>query len=141
MKAVKFILIATVLLSCDALNEDKGEKDALPIVTAENFEVTIAENPAQGQLIGTIVHSYNDATSNRGFELISSDDPNSLSNGYLEIDRESGEVTISSPGFFDFEQITTATGNAILIGFNSSDQTDTAFFTITVNLTDVNEEG
>lgn len=129
------------LLSCDALNEDKGEADKPPVVTAENFEVTIAENPTANQSLGIIDFTINDATSNHRFEMIQTNDPNNLTNGYIEISDDKGVVSVN-PNFldyFDFEQRTSAIGSAMLIGFNSSDLSDTAIFTITVNLTDVVE--
>lgn len=140
IKSLITLLLLLTFVSCDELlGDDKGEKDALPVVSAENFEVTIAENPTQDQVIGTIQHTYNEATNNRSFEFISSEDPNNLAGGYIKIARETGQVTIDNPGFFDYEQITTATGNAMLVGFNSSDKTDTAYFSITIHLTDVSE--
>jgi hypothetical protein len=139
-KSLITLLLLLTFMSCDELlGEDKGEKDALPVVSATNFEITIAENPSQDQVLGTIQHTYNDATNNRGFEFVSSEDPNNLAGGYISIARETGQITVSSPDFFDYEQITTATGNAMLIGFNASDKTDTAYFSITIHLTDVSE--
>ncbi|MDC6384657.1 cadherin domain-containing protein [Muricauda sp. SK9] len=92
-------------------------------VSAQSFEATIDENPADGQVIGAIQAGG----SASGFS-ISSQSPS----GALSIDANSGELTVADASLFDFETnpIITAT-----ISINDADNPAT----VTINLNDVME--
>ncbi len=128
------ILTVLFLASCDALSEDEKSK---PSVSVENFEVTIAENPSQDQVLGTVNATIKDANNN-GFQFVNENQSGDLSN-YLSMDRNTGQISVSDPSHFDFEKQVTYIANANVQVFNSSDEMAEADFTITIHLTDVLE--
>jgi len=112
-----FITLLIITYSCS--------KDDDPIViNLQNLEVTIDENPTSGQVIGTV---QSDSNSTLTFS-INSQTPN----GALEINENTGELTVADPMLFDFEINPTIT--AVV---SANEAQNTATVTITIN--NVNE--
>jgi len=123
MKLFKIIFPAVFLIiwSC------KDTIEALITVTATDFTVTIDENPAIGQSLGTL-----SATSSGGFASFSltSESPA----GAFSVNPVSGELTVADASLFDFETNPELTGTFTATNGAASDVAN-----ITVNLNDVNE--
>lgn len=92
-------------------------------ITAQNLEIVIAENPAPGEVLGTIQTSG----STSGF-AISAQSPT----GALNLNSNSGELTVADASLFDFE--TNPTITATVTANNTENQA-----TVTINLTNVFE--
>lgn len=92
-------------------------------VSAQDLEVTIDENPTDGQVIG-IIQVSGSAT---GFN-ISSQSPS----GALNIDASSGELTVADASLFDFETNPTITAT---VSINDAENP----VPVTINLNDVME--
>lgn len=120
-KAIKFtsLLILTLIMTIYSCSDD----DAV-IINLENLEVTIDENPATGQVIGTVQSDTNNA-------LTFSIDTQTPS-GALSIDENTGELTVADASLFDFE-----TNPVITATVSATGAANTA--TVTINLNDVIE--
>ena len=92
-------------------------------ITGQNLEVTIDENPADGQVIGTLQTMGNAS----GF-AITTQSPQ----GAMDIDANTGELTVSDASLFDFET------NPVLTATVSIEDAENPV-TVTVTLTDVLE--
>ena len=64
-----------------------------PSITSTSF--TLAENPTQDQVIGTVAFTDTDTSDTHSFTLSAND--------YVAIDTASGMLTVKTPAFFDFE--------------------------------------
>lgn len=96
-------------------------KDDDPIsIMLQDLEVTIDENPTSGQVIGTIQSNSNSTLS---FNITSQ-----TPNGALEINENTGALTVADPTLFDFE--TNPTITAIV---SANEAQNTATVTITIN--------
>ncbi len=123
-KNLQFLLAFVAILGFSACDSDDPE----PVqITATGFAKTIAENPAQGFVLGTPT-----ATADRGTIIfaIASQTPA----GAMAIDATSGELTVANASLFDFETnpILKATISASAEGVSQSAE-------IVINLTDVAE--
>lgn len=92
-------------------------------VSGQNLEVTIDENPADGQAIGSLQTIGNAS----GFAITSQ-----TPSGAMDIDFNSGELTVLDASLFDFET------NPVLTATVSMDDADNPV-TVTVNLENVIE--
>jgi len=123
MKLFKIIFPAVFLIiwSC------KDTIEALITVTATDFTVTIDENLAIGQSLGTL-----SATSSGGFASFSltSESPA----GAFSVNPVSGELTVADASLFDFETNPVLTGTFTATNGAASDVAN-----ITVNLNDIDE--
>ncbi len=116
--------ILSILASCGGDDDEVPPENPLNIA---DFEVTIDENPTQGQSLGTVQASSSDGQS---FTLaLSSESPA----GALAISA-TGELTVNDAELFDFEENPTITA---VVTIAAGDFTNTA--DITVFLTDVFE--
>jgi len=114
-----FLTLLIITYSCS--------KDDDPIViNLQNLEVTIDENPTVGQVIGTI-ESDNNASL---IFSITSQTPN----GALEINENTGELTVADATLFDFETNPTITAT---IAADKAQNTAT----VTISLEDKHEVG
>ena len=123
MKIFKFLFPAVflVLWSC------KDTIEALIMVTATDFTVTIDENPINGQSLGTLV-----ATSSSGVASFSLTTESPA--GAFSVNPVSGELTVADASLFDFET------NPVLTGtFTATNGATSDVANITVNLNDVVE--
>ncbi|WP_421809738.1 DUF1566 domain-containing protein [Flagellimonas sp.] len=93
-------------------------------VTIQDFTVAIDENPTDGQSIGTLQTSGGTATN---FSITSQTPA-----GAMNIDANSGELTVVDPNLFDFET------NPIITATVTADDVENPA-TVTVNLNDVDE--
>ncbi|MEQ3498629.1 hypothetical protein ABMY20_02600 [Tenacibaculum sp. SSH1-16] len=113
---------------------DKAQNTATVTITVNNtnelsvqdFSTTIDENPTDGQSLGTISAS-GDATLTYS---ITAQSPN----GALNINSNSGELTVANPTLFDFETNPTITAT---VSVDNAGTVQTA--TVTINLNDIDE--
>jgi len=103
------------------------EEDPIAI-NATDFAVTIAENPTLGQVLGTVA-----VTTNRG-TLTYSVEPSETLNGAFAINATTGQLTVGSVGFYDFETRTSITGKVKVTNGSVS-----KLINVTITLTDVVE--
>lgn len=96
-------------------------------ITASDLNVTIAENPAPGQSLGTI-----QATASSG-SLTFAISTQSMS-GAFAINPSSGEVTVGNADLFDFESTTELTASVTVASGNTTEQV-----AVNVTLTDVSD--
>lgn len=90
MKKIFILTLLIFVISCSSDNEEET------IITVEDFNVTIDENPDINQLLGNI-----NATTNQGslsYSIISQSN-----NEALAINESSGELTVGDETIFDFE--------------------------------------
>lgn len=108
------VSMATVTVNLTNVNE----------VTTMDLEVTIDENPTDGQVLGMLQAS---GSSSLNFSITSQ-----TPSGALSIDANSGEVSVADASLFDFE-----TNPVITANISTVDAENMA--TVTVNLNDVQE--
>lgn len=121
----KSYLLAAVLLATIVSCNSDDDTSATPI-NIENLEVTIDENPTNGQVIGTVQSNSNDALTYN----ITTQTPA----GALSINAATGELLVADASFFDYEVNPTITATiSVLEATNSG--------TVTINLNDLNEVG
>jgi hypothetical protein len=94
--------------------------------TAQDFTVTIDENPTDGQILGTLQASGNGTLD---FSITTQSPA-----GAMAIDATTGELTVIDPNLFDFE-----TNPVITATISVEGGTETATATATINLNDVEE--
>lgn len=134
MKTKNKILSAAVL-AVGLLFTGCSKDEEKSIVTVENFTTTIAENPELGKYVGHVNSSIENATS-VGYYFT----PEHTGIGeHIAMNRATGEMTVSNPGFFDFEQVTSISGTAEISAFDGKDNETRVSFSVTVNITDVIE--
>lgn len=125
MKTVfKLTKLSILVLALIAFSCKKDDEPQIVEINLQNLEVTIAENPTDGQVIGS-VEADGGATS--GFKITTQ-----TPSGALRIDSDSGAITVANAGMFDFEAHTSITATV-----TANNATNTA--TVTVNLTNINE--
>lgn len=94
INVLELLLFTTVMLSMMSCGED----EIAPIqISAQEFVVSIEENPEEGKVLGTI-----NASTNRGdlsFEMMSQDPDNAIA-----VDPITGEITIEDVSAFDYEE-------------------------------------
>jgi len=113
-------LLTVLLLTLGCSNDD----DTSIEVNLQNLEVTIDENPANGEIIGTIQTD--------GGEALNLSIASQTPSGALTIDSDSGELTVADALLFDFESNPTIT--ATVTAENAENTV-----TVTINLNNVNE--
>jgi len=94
------------------------------MISLEDLAVTVDENPETGYLLGTIV---SDSPMPLTFSIVSQ-----TPNGAININEETGALTVATPALFDFE-----TNPVITATISAEEAQNTATVTITVN--NVNE--
>ncbi|WP_159099160.1 leucine-rich repeat domain-containing protein [Aquimarina spinulae] len=96
-----------------------------PLITLKDFETTIDENPTEGQELGTI-----EATTNQGTltYTLKNEEPK----GALNIDKETGKITVKDATLFDYETKKKLTAT-VLVNDNEAN--------ITIHLNDIIETG
>lgn len=120
-KIKSFIALVAILLIASCSSDDDAN---IASVNLQDLAVTIDENPTDGQVIGTI---QSNSTNPLTFSIVSQSP-----NGALNINANTGELTVADPMLFDFE--TNPTITAII---SADGAQNTATVTITVN--DVDE--
>ena len=127
------LFFGLLLFQCGKADDDGGDSqppstDPIQItVTATDFSVTIAENPADNAVLGTV--QANASSGSVSFAITSQ----SLA-GAIAINASTGELTVANASLFDFETQSTLTA---VVRASSGGSTDDA--TITITLTDVDE--
>ena len=122
------MLIASQLFIASCSDDEENAAEA--VITAADVTFTIAENPTERQVIGTI-----DASINTGDQLFFTVTSESVI-GALTIDNQSGQLLVNDPAFFDFETNPTITGTVAI-----SDGDQSVDITVTITVTDVLEDG
>ncbi|RRQ49568.1 DUF1566 domain-containing protein [Maribacter algicola] len=115
------IYLALVLLIAVGCNKDDDQPSS---VNLQNLEVSMDENPSNGETVGTIQTTEGAAIN----FSISSQSPS----GALSIDSASGELTVANASLFDFE--TNPTITAIVTADNAENSV-----TVTITLNNTNE--
>ncbi|WP_442846139.1 hypothetical protein [Leeuwenhoekiella sp. H156] len=95
-------------------------------ISAQNLEVTIAENPTDGQVLGSIQVNESGTYS---FSITSQTPA-----GAMSIDANTGALAVADPNLFDFETNPVITASVLV-----EDGVFTQTVTATVNLSDVDE--
>jgi|GEM_PF-574589 hypothetical protein len=111
----------------DADGDDIGDvcdTNYNPSITSTSL--TLAENPTEDQVIGTIAFTDTDTSDTHTFSISTND--------YAAIDTASGTLKVKTPALFDFE-----TTPSFTVTVTISDGTDTDSQAITIQLTDVND--
>lgn len=121
-KTIKFTkaLLLALLITTFSCSKD----DNTPIINLENLEVTINENPTNGQVIGTV---QSDSNSSLTFSITSQTPA-----GALNINANTGELTVADATLFDFETNPTITA---VVAANEAQNTAT----VTITINNVNE--
>ena len=126
---IVMLLLSLLVLQCGKGEDGGGSDYPSPTITitASDFSVTIAENPAAGAVLGTV--QANASSGSVSFAITSQ----SLA-GAIAINASTGELTVANASLFDFETQSTLTA---VVRASSGGSTDDA--TITITLTDVDE--
>lgn len=120
IKIVKLFVLSIVLTTIGCNNDD----DQIATVNLQNLEVTIDENPADGETIGTLQTDGGEALN----VSIASQTPS----GALNIDSNSGDLTVADASLFDYESNPTITATVTAENADNS-------ASITINLSNVAE--
>ena len=127
-------ILAGVVFATSILFTGCSKDDPKPTVSVNDFTGSIAENPIMGQSIGNVNATVENGNHTRyGFTP-----EHTGIGGHLSIS-SSGELTVSNPGFFDYEQNTSISGFAEVITFDGNDNETRVSFTVTINITDLIE--
>lgn len=98
------IIVAAIFFTFISCSKDSDDPNPTDItVSTADFSITIDENPANGQVIGTV-----SATTNEGSVSFSITEQNP--SGAFSIDATSGELKVADALLFDFETNPTITG-------------------------------
>lgn len=111
------IVLALATFSC------RDDDNQVSLVTLQDLEVTIDENPTDGQVIGTIMSDGVGV----GFSITSQ-----TPSGALDIDSGTGEVSVADASLFDFE------ANSAITATISADNAENPA-SVTISVTNVNE--
>lgn len=122
IKQSYLFILSVLLITIGCSNDDNAGSNIE--VGLQDLEVTIDENPTDGQVIGTI---GTDGSAGQGFSITSQ-----TPSGALSIDPTSGEVTVDDASLFDFE------ANSTLTATVTAENAENAV-TVTVNLNNVSE--
>ena len=123
LKIITLSILTSLILTVGCSSDDDANTTS---VNLQDLEVTIDENPTNGQILGSV--QSNSATA-LTFSIVSQ----TLA-GALEIDATTGELTVLDAGLFDFE--TNPTVTAIVSASGASNNA-----TITIDLVDKPEIG
>jgi hypothetical protein len=113
------------LFSCSNDDDDAATNE----ISLQNLEVTIDENPTNGQVLGTVV-----ATQTVGGATLNYAIDSQIPVGALAINSSTGELTVADATLFDYE---TNSSTTAIISVNGATNSST----ITVNLNNINEIG
>ena len=115
------VLILTMLLTTYSCSNDD---DNTVVITLQDLNLTIDENPTNGQVVGTVLSDSNSTL----IYSITSQTPN----GALSINETTGELTVADATLFDFEINSTITATV------SADEAEN-IANVTINLNNINE--
>ncbi len=119
LKLIYLSLLALVLI----FSACKSDDDATEL-TLQDLELTIDENPTNGQTLGTVQANVG---SSSNFSIV-----NQNPEGALAINANTGELSVADFLLFDFEQNPIITANISADGASNTG-------TVTINLNDLNE--
>jgi len=112
------IITALTLFSCS--KEKSSEPSS---ISASNFEVSIDENPVDGETLGTLNANTNQGT--LSFNLVEES-----IEGALKINQSTGELTVLNSSLFDYEVVNAITG---IYQVTAGDLSESAIITININ--------
>ena len=123
-----FFMFAFLLISCgDEFSGDDDSMDVEIVITVNDFETTIDENPQDGQVLGTI-----DATTNSGtltFSIVSQSP-----SGAITINSGTGELSVLDATLFEFDDNSTIIAVIEIRNGGSTAEAD-----VTINLNEVED--
>ncbi|WP_103070131.1 Lcl domain-containing protein [Aquimarina sediminis] len=118
----KGVIVTLLLIGYSCKSDDDHQIEEPQIINLQDLEVTLAENPTVGQVVGTVQSDSSDPLA----YSITTQTPN----GAISIDTSTGELTVADATLFDFE-----TNPVITATISADEAANTA--TVTINLTDV----
>lgn len=124
---MKTLFLTFLVILCISCSNDDNTNTVITVSTSD-FNVTIDENPVDGQVLGNI-----DGSTNQGSLVFSISNENP--EGAFSINSETGELTVADNILFDFESNPTLQGIAEV---RNGDVLETSNITITLN--DIFEE-
>lgn len=120
MKSFQLISIFVVVLTAFSCDTEDARTPLGITISAPDVEYTIEESPAEGTLLGTLSATASDGSVIQFGNIVAEDSEDSKFQsetpiGALDIDNETGELTIKDASLFDYDLNTeiTATVNAI----------------------------
>ena len=116
-KFTKTLVLATLLFSFSCSSDDDGET---VVINLQNLEVSIDENPNNGDLVGTVQSNSN--------SLLNFSITSQTPAGALAINANTGELTVADASLFDYEANTMITAIVAASGAQN-----TANVTININ--------
>lgn len=130
MRYFKYIIVLTFSLYFSCVESDNTTGDTADIViTANDFNTTINENPSVYQALGVISASASEGE--LSFEIVEQNPENAI-----DVNATTGEITIVNASLFDYE--TNPVIIAVVLIYNE-DISQT--ITVTINLLDEEENG
>lgn len=121
-------IVALSFVSCSKDSDDPTPPEVTVVVSTADFSTTMDENPANGQVIGSVSGSTNDGSVTFS---ITEQAPSVA----FSIDAASGELKVADASIFDFETNPSITG---IVKVANGAVSKNALVTITLN--DVNED-
>ena len=116
-KFTKTLVLATLLFSFSCSSDDDGET---VVINLQNLEVSIDENPNNGDIVGTVQSNSN--------SLLNFSITSQTPAGALAINANTGELTVADASLFDYEANTMITAIVAASGAQN-----TANVTININ--------
>ena len=117
-KALKLTSLLTLIFMLTIFSCNKDDEDVK--INLQDLEVTINENPTDGEVIGTVQSDSNNSLT----YSITTQTPS----GAMSIDAATGELTVADGSLFDFE-----TNPIITATVSATEAVNTATVTITIN--------
>lgn len=123
-KLINLFAMALLLTTLSCKKDDEGP--ASNPISIQDLDVTIDENPTNGQAIGTV---QTDGDVSPSFSITSQ-----TPTGALSINSSTGELTVADAALFDFETNPIITATISVVGAENT-------ATVTIELNDLNEIG
>ena len=124
-KFTNAFMLALLLIAIGCSNDDEGT--APNVISVQDLEITIVENPTNGQVVGTVVVTQTVGGATLAYSITSQTPTDALN-----IVAATGELTIADAALFDFEINPTITA---AISVDGAENTGT----VTISLTNENE--
>ena len=126
-KQFKLINLFAMVLLLTTLSCKKDDEGSVPdAISIQNLDVTIDENPTNGQTIGTV---QTDSDGTLSFSITSQ-----TPTGALSINSSTGELAVANAVLFDFETNPIITATVAVVGAENT-------AAVTIDLNDLNEIG
>ncbi len=120
-KYTNLLLLTLLLINYSCSNDDET---ITSVISLQDLEVTIGENPTSGQVIGTV---QSDSNTSLTFSITAQ-----TPTGVLSIDSNTGQLTVADATLFDFET------NPVITATVAADEAQNTASVI-INLNNINE--